>query len=127
MKMREILLSEAVDSAIPEGTQVARDPWRTFMVYGSFRLENGENFFFVRVPKRGLPWHKKVLPAVNKIVRSFYTKEQLRADAERYRRDREHHITWSTEGIEDSLWTAKHIRYQWDGTELVRVAAETAP
>jgi hypothetical protein len=44
----------------------------TFYVYGSFEVSNtdGSNFFVCRVPNK-INWHKKVLPAVKKLVRKI--------------------------------------------------------
>lgn len=41
-----------------------------FMVYGGFSLPNGLNFFICRIPTKGVNFHKQVVPAIRRCLKS---------------------------------------------------------
>jgi hypothetical protein len=116
MKMREIM-------SIVEDKKSA---WTTFLVIGSFtEPTTGKNFIVVRIPKGRVPWSRKIVPAINQIVKEWFTEEMRQADKHAKRREREKECKWHVEGEdeEDTLWYLKQsvARYEWSGEMLVKV------
>lgn len=97
--------------ASPEGT-------RTILVYGSFNEPKTDlNFILVRYPDGRVPWSRRIAPALDRMIRDWFTPEQ-KAAARRERRERggSDIMFWNAEGIEDDAWEDhKGARYQWDG------------
>lgn len=107
-----------VDFLINGRVEHVEEPWETFIVYGSFDEPNtGKNFIVVRMPSGRVPWSKKIAPAINKLVKQWY--HQNTKEKDRF---------WNLEGEnvvgprDIRLWdTTTTVRYEWNGTELVRV------
>jgi hypothetical protein len=102
--------------------------WTTFMVYGGFEdPATGLNFFMARMPKGRVPFQKKIVPALKRIVMSLYTDaDKAAAKSERWSRGYSERLRWSIEGEPDegvywNLTKNKPTRYEWNGTELVNV------
>lgn len=103
--------------------------WATFMVYfGNSDPETGFNFFVVRMPTGRVPWARGIAPAINKIVRGFYTPQELKEAARNRRLGRESDFYWNVDGGHgNTLWhleKARPTRYLWDGTGLTKVPYE---
>ena len=108
----------------------AKEPWTDFIVYGSFTdPSTGKNGFVVRMPSGRVQWSKKIVPAINRLVRSFHTPEQLQQDRERTRSYGRHRseFRWDVTGDDSRpgdkpLWdVTSFARYQWDGTDLIKI------
>jgi hypothetical protein len=100
--------------------------WSLGMAYGSFTdPESGFNFFFVRLPKGRKPWTKKVVPAINRVVRAMYSEKEVRDHFESVRSGREGLIYWNFEALDPEDWFLKKpvTRYEWTAEGLVKVAA----
>jgi hypothetical protein len=105
--------------------------WATFMVYFSASdPETGLNFFVVRMPKGRVRWAKGIAPAITKLVRALFTKEELAKSARDRRLGRESLVYWNVDGgHNNTLWHlqgARPTRYLWDGEALVKVPREAA-
>lgn len=106
-------------------SEVTKPSWRILMVYGSFNdPSTGKNFFLVRIPAGRSPWATKIAPAIDRLVRSLYSQDDIMADRVRRREGRESLIHWNVEGQDDeSIWDIKQdvARYEWTGSEISRV------
>lgn len=88
------------------------DPkYHTFLVYGEFSYgEKKLNFFLVRIPYKGVNWHKKVVPNLRKISNTLAGKNKSRWNVDTYN------------GI-DKTWEKSDLpvkRFYWRGTSLVQ-------
>jgi hypothetical protein len=101
--------------------------WETFMVYGSFtEPTTGKNFIFIRKPSGRVPWRRKIVPAIERIVGPWFTPEQRDKDKRARERGRERQCIWHVDGDPDpanSMWFVKQpvARYEWNGEALVAV------
>ena len=102
------------------------ESWRTFTVYGNFEEPTKKtNFIVVRIPEKGAQWSKKIVPAINRLVRSWFRKEDLRG-----RNGYPREAYWNVDGeptylTKDSrrIWdTDKALRFEWDGEKLVEAS-----
>ncbi len=94
----------------------------TVLVYGSFTdPKTGLNFFLIRYPEGRVPWSKKMAPALNRMIREWFSAEQrAQAQRERWLRGDSDAMFWQVEGIEDDAWeTTKPTRLVWDGSAFV--------
>ena len=92
-------------------SQLARPPYVDFIVYGDFtEPTKGVNFIVVRRPSGRFPFQKKLVPAIEKLIRPWFP-----ADATS-RRDR----LWNVDGDplrpgQPMLWQTKVARrFEWD-------------
>lgn len=84
-----------------------------FIVYGSFTEPTmGKNFIVVRMPEGRVPWSKKIVPAIHRLVSPWFN------------RGVDKH--WYVDGENDHgpgeppLWeTRTTARYEWTGRSLV--------
>jgi hypothetical protein len=90
--------------------------WDVFMVYGSFEVPNTDkgkgtvNFIIIRKPIGRIPWSKKVVPAINRLVREWYPISRHKDNF------------WNCEGTKPELWNTKLTRrFEWNGSELVEI------
>jgi hypothetical protein len=89
------------------------DSWTVFIVYGEFHEPTSKaGGLVVRMPSGKVPWKKKIVPAIAKLIRPWSETKST--------------PYWNVEGDlgsgEDSLWITKAFaRYEWDGEGLVRV------
>jgi hypothetical protein len=94
------------------------------MVYGNFiEPTMGKNFVMMRIPAGRQPWTKKIAPAINRLVRPWFSAD----DRDRYWNvDGEPTILCEDDGTPKSkrLWeTTLTPRYEWNGSEIVKVEA----
>ena len=47
-----------------------------FTVYGNFNTPIDLNVIIVRIPGKGINWHKQVLPGIRKILKPYFGKQQ---------------------------------------------------
>ena len=87
--------------------------YSTFLVFGGFEYGTKEkrNFFLVRIPYKGLNWHKKVVPELRKLV------NKLAGESKTY---------WNTDTYEeiDKTWDKPQSqfpvkKFYWRGEGLV--------
>ena len=84
-----------------------------FIVYGSFvDPTTGVNFIVIRMPAGRVPWQKKIIPAVRRLVKPWTdVGEELRLDVDGDPKPEEH-----------SLWNnSRSRRYEWRSNALVEV------
>jgi len=118
--------------------------FKYILVYGDFTVPGRTvNFVIVRFPDRGVNWHKKLMPAVNRLVQSFVPEpvkvpyrrpkhviEKRMVDGvevtsevvHSWPRERKQKAYWNVEGHDPDIWSTKTTdRYDWDGEKLVKV------
>ena len=85
---------------------------KVILIYGSFKEPTqGENFIVLRYPACRIPWSKKIVPAINRLVRPWFPEGGQSRDR-----------FWNVDGGYESLWeTTLTPRYEWDGDKLVKV------
>src|SRR5208282_5374868 len=105
------------------------EPFYDYMVYGSFEEPTKKvNFIVVRMSakRKGRNW-RKAMQVINRMVRRWFSEEDLRYDRS-YRYGREWKCIWNIEGENCvtlnpdgtingvRLWDTKRaLRFQWDG------------
>lgn len=103
------------------------EPWKVFIVFGEFEEPTKKtNFVIVRMPSGHVPWSKKIVPAINRLVRSFDNDkaaywivdgEPVVIEPGNFYRDSKQPIP-----VSKRLWdNTAALHYEWNGTELVQV------
>lgn len=98
-----------------------------FIVYGPFiEPSRSENFIIVRMPEGRVPWSKQIVPAIHKLVRSFY---EATDDPAQRRLNKD--VKWYVGGDPDepetsALWIGKHARYEWTPENGLQAVQEDA-
>ncbi len=94
---------------------------RIVLVYGNFNdPATKQNFFMIRIPEGRVPWSKKIAPALDRMIRGWYTPEQHAANRAYKQRHgySDHH--WNVEGQDPEYWNASMCsRYDWNGEQFV--------
>lgn len=89
---------------------------RVVMVYGSFDVPdtNNVNFILFRMPEGRCPWSKRIAPAVNRLVRTWYPKKKPRRDEPYY-----WNVDWDS--YEEVWHTKKTRKFSWESGEIIEV------